>query len=193
MSIDLDYLRRNGAIIKLQGREYTTHAGLLMVAHEQGLKSVDSNLLSYDKETKTAIISATADGERGRFTDVGDASPANVSRNIAEATIRMASTRAISRALRLYLGVGMTCLEELPAQEGRGVTRQPTEKEAHQELKEMNEVLEDIGTNMGQVERLCVALHRPIPANMTSTQRTKLVSFLMTEKGQEQLSNYKEA
>ncbi len=33
---------------------------------------------------------------------------------IANATIRMASTRAQARALRSYLGVGFTSLEELP-------------------------------------------------------------------------------
>ena len=107
-------LRRAGGIIKLQGREYVTFRGLLFVAHEAGLESVDVKLLEWDAESKMAIVTATVKGERGSFSDIGDASPSNVNRMIANATIRMASTRAQARALRSYLGVGFTSLEELP-------------------------------------------------------------------------------
>jgi len=107
-------LRRAGGIIKLQGREYVTYRGLLFVAHEAGLESVDVKLLEWDAESKMAIVAATVKGERGSFSDIGDASPSNVNRMIANATIRMASTRAQARALRSYLGVGFTSLEELP-------------------------------------------------------------------------------
>ena len=46
------------------------------------------------------------------FTDEGDASPKNTSKMIQSHVRRMASTRAIVRALRLYTGVGMTSFEE---------------------------------------------------------------------------------
>ena len=107
-------LRRAGGIIKLQGREYVTYRGLLFVAHQSGLESVDVKLLEWDAESKMAIVQATVTGERGSFSDIGDASPSNVNRMIANATIRMASTRAQARALRSYLGVGFTSMEELP-------------------------------------------------------------------------------
>jgi hypothetical protein len=107
-------LRRAGGIIKLQGREYVTYRGLLFVAHQSGLESVDVKLINWDAESKMAIVAATVKGERGSFSDIGDASPQNVNRMIASATIRMASTRAQARALRSYLGVGFTSLEELP-------------------------------------------------------------------------------
>jgi len=107
-------LRDSGGIIRLQGREYVTFRGLLFVAHEAGLESIDVKLVSWDPESRNAILMATVTGQRGTFTDIGDASPTNVNRMIANATIRMASTRAQARALRSYLGVGFTSLEELP-------------------------------------------------------------------------------
>jgi len=107
-------LRNSGGIIRLQGKEYVTYRGLLFVAHEAGLESVDVKLLEWDAESKMAIVQATVTGERGSFSDIGDASPQNVNRMIATATIRMASTRAQARALRSYLGVGFTSMEELP-------------------------------------------------------------------------------
>ena len=111
-------LRDSGGIIRLQGREYVTFRGLLFVAHEAGLESIDVKLVSWDPESRNAILMATVTGQRGTFTDIGDASPTNVNRMIANATIRMASTRAQARALRSYLGVGFTSLEELPGDRG---------------------------------------------------------------------------
>ena len=107
-------LRSSGGIIKLQGREYVTFRGLLFVAHEAGLESIDVKMASWDPQSKTCIMMATVKGKRGTYTDIGDASPNNVNRMVANATIRMASTRAQARALRSFLGVGFTSLEELP-------------------------------------------------------------------------------
>lgn len=107
-------LRKSRAIISLQGREYVTFRGLLYVAHESGLESIDVELVSWDAETRSAICRATVKGARGTFSDIGDASPSNVNKMIANACLRMASTRAQGRALRSYLGVGITSLEELP-------------------------------------------------------------------------------
>ena len=115
--IDLQDMRKKGYIIKLQGREYTTHAGLLATAHENGLKEVTIEMVSWDPQARAAVMMATAKGTRGSYTDFGDASPSNVGKMIANACIRMAATRASSRALRLYLGVGMTCFEELPGKD----------------------------------------------------------------------------
>ena len=47
------------------------------------------------------------------FTDIGDANPNNCSSKVAKHLLRMASTRAIARALRSFTNIGMTCLEEL--------------------------------------------------------------------------------
>lgn len=115
--IDLNDMRKKGYIIKLQGREYTTHAGLLATAHENGLEGLWVEMVSWDPDARAAVMKATAKGQRGTYTDYGDASPLNVGKMIANACIRMAATRASSRALRLYLGVGMTCFDELPGKD----------------------------------------------------------------------------
>ena len=101
-----------GSVVELQGKQYPTHSGLLALAHAHGLESIKTDLLNYaDSE---AIVKAIVTGTRGTFEAHGDASPANVSRNIANATLRMGETRAINRALRSYLGIGATTAEELP-------------------------------------------------------------------------------
>jgi hypothetical protein len=47
------------------------------------------------------------------FTDLGDATPQNCSSKVSKHLLRLASTRAIARALRSFTNIGMTCLEEL--------------------------------------------------------------------------------
>ena len=107
-------LRQAKAVISLQGRQYVTYKGLLWVAHRHGLESINVELVSYDADARAAICRATVKGARGIYSDIGDASPANTNKMIANATIRMSSTRAQARALRAYLGVGITSFEELP-------------------------------------------------------------------------------
>lgn len=113
-TIDLKYLRSIKAIVYLQGREYITHPGLLRVAHEHGLKSIHNELVDWNPEGRAAVVKATASGTRGVYSAYGDANPKNVGRMVVESTLRMAETRAVNRALRLYTGLGMTTTEELP-------------------------------------------------------------------------------
>ena len=115
-------------IIKLQGKEFITFKGLLAIAHDQGLQSIVTEMISLDKDTVEeeklnrtvitvatglCIFKATVTGERGTYNAFGDASPRNVGKMIAPHLIRMADTTAIARALRLYTGCGYTALEEL--------------------------------------------------------------------------------
>lgn len=123
MSIDLDNLRRTGGIIKLQGKEFITFSGLLVTAHSNGLQSITPTLINYDAQTRSAVFSATAIGERGSYTAHGDADEGNVKRGMQGAILRMAETRAVCRALRMYLGIGMTAREELP-----GDAKPPSQK-----------------------------------------------------------------
>lgn len=110
----IDTLRGKGYLVNLHGKEYITHAGLLELAHSQGIESITSVIVSFDPDSREAVVLSTAVGERGTFTGIGDASPQNVSRNIASATLRMAETRSMNRAMRSYLGIGMTTAEEMP-------------------------------------------------------------------------------
>ncbi len=117
--IDVEMMRRTGGIINLKGKSFVTYKGLLWVAHQHGLQSIQVNLVQYDQESNAAIVMATCTGSRGTFTDYGDASPQNVGRNMVTCIIRMASTRAKARVLRDYLGIGICSLEELPGNDDR--------------------------------------------------------------------------
>lgn len=112
-------------VIERQGKSFVLYAGLLDCAFGKGLHSIDTELLQVpsDANGQTAIVKAVArfypmieeqNGPEGyKFSGIGDASPQNVSRNIAPHLIRMAETRAKARALRDAINVGMTSLEEL--------------------------------------------------------------------------------
>ena len=111
-------LKQEGHIISLQGKPFVTFKGLLWLAHKEGIEEVATEALvdlNRVQETGLAIFKATVKGKHGTYTATGDASPKNVSKNIARHCIRMAETRAICRALRLYLGafIQMTALEEM--------------------------------------------------------------------------------
>lgn len=103
-------------VVNLKGKSFVLYAGLVDAAHQQGLKSIDTELLQIptDENGKVAITKAGVEMEDGRtFAGIGDASPENVSRNIAPHIIRQSETRAKARALRDALNVGMAALEEL--------------------------------------------------------------------------------
>jgi hypothetical protein len=102
-------------IIERQGRSFVLYAGLLDLAHAQGLKSIRTQLIQVPNESnnQTAIVSAEVTTDRGTFAGLADASPANVSRAMLTATIRLAETRAKARALRDAVNVGVAAFEEL--------------------------------------------------------------------------------
>ena len=102
-------------IINLQGKSFVTYEGLLDLAHQMGIVSLDVELLQFPNEENnmTAIARAVATTEKNRFSDIGDASPRSVNNMLAPHIIRMASTRAKARALRDLTNVGVTAIEEL--------------------------------------------------------------------------------
>lgn len=102
-------------IIKLQGKDYVLFEGLLDLAHREGLKKVETTLLQLPVPDNgmTAIVRANVETTKGTFTGIGDASPESVNRNMQPHIIRLAETRALARALRFAVNIGMTTLEEL--------------------------------------------------------------------------------
>ena len=99
----------------LHGKSYITHPGLLDAVHQLGIKSVATEIVSYGGVGSEAVVKATVELESGAtFTGLGDASPENVSRNIATATLRMAETRALNRCYREAANLGHTSAEEMP-------------------------------------------------------------------------------
>lgn len=112
----VDILKANGYIANLKGKEYVLYAGLLDLAHRNGLKEMNCEIIHLDRKEKFCMVKATVTGDRGTFVAHGDADPSNTGKMVLSAFIRMAETRAYARCLRIFLGCGMTAKEELPSQ-----------------------------------------------------------------------------
>jgi hypothetical protein len=103
-------------IIEIEGNQFVKYAGLLDYAHQIGISSVDVEPLQLPTKDNGnfAIVKATVVSKIGEsFTDIGDANPANCNAKVGKHLLRLASTRAIARALRSFTNVGLTALEEL--------------------------------------------------------------------------------
>ena len=111
---DMNWLRKEKLIVRLQGKEFILYAGLLALAHKHGLQSIDTEMVQPAlNDVGMYIFRAKVSGERGTYTAYGDASTGNVGKMIVPHILRMAETRAVARALRSYTAVGMCSLEEL--------------------------------------------------------------------------------
>ena len=103
-------------ITKIEGKEFVKYPGLLDLAHQHGLSSIEVDIVQMPTKDNGnfAVCRATVMSKIGEtYTDIGDANPGNCSSKVAKHLLRMASTRSIARALRSYTNVGMTALEEL--------------------------------------------------------------------------------
>ena len=96
-------------------REAVVYAELLSKAHEEGLKSIQTQLLltPSDENGRLAIVKATVETERGHYEGLGDADPGSVEDFLAPHLIRVAETRAKARALRDAVNCGVVSSEEL--------------------------------------------------------------------------------
>lgn len=106
-------------IINLQGKDFVTYDGLLDLAHKQGLKSIETELIQIPnrENNMVAVCKAVAKTKEKEFTDIGDASPRSVNNMLTPHIIRMAATRAKARALRDLTNIGMTAYEEIIAED----------------------------------------------------------------------------
>jgi hypothetical protein len=103
-------------IISIDGHDFVKYQGLLDMAHQKGIAQIEVEPIQLPNQDNGnfAICKATVVSDTGKsFTDIGDANPKNVSSRVSVHALRMASTRAIARALRSFTNIGMTCLEEL--------------------------------------------------------------------------------
>ena len=101
--------------VNIKGKQHPTYAGVLKLAHEEGLKGIRTELLQAPLESNNymAIIHARVTTEKGVFDGIGDATPKNVNSMIAPHIVRMAETRAKGRALRDALNIAEALAEEL--------------------------------------------------------------------------------
>jgi hypothetical protein len=103
-------------IITLEGKDFVTYPGLLDLGHQKGILKIEVEpvQLPTKENEHFAVCKAIVISKGGEsFVDVGDANPSNCNSRVAKHLLRMASTRAIARALRSMTNIGMTCLEEL--------------------------------------------------------------------------------
>ena len=103
-------------ITTIEGKDFVMYPGLLDLGHQKGILKieVDPMQLPTKDNGQFAVCKALVVSSNGEiFTDVGDANPENCSSKVRKHLLRMASTRAIARALRSFTNIGMTCLEEL--------------------------------------------------------------------------------
>jgi len=130
-------------ITTIEGKDFVMYPGLLDLGHQKGILKIEVEPMQLPtKENghfavcKALVVSTTGE----TFTDIGDASPENVNSRIAKHLLRMASTRAIARALRSFTNIGMTCLEELGDLNDviGSESRQPARREVKQFRKKGN-------------------------------------------------------
>ena len=103
-------------ITTIENKDFVLYAGLLDLAHQRGILKIDVDPIQIPTKENDhmAICRATVFSKAGEvFSDVGDATPQNCHPRVAKHLLRMASTRAIARALRSMTNVGMTALEEI--------------------------------------------------------------------------------
>jgi hypothetical protein len=103
-------------IIKIENKDFVQYAGLLDLGHQKGISQIEVEPIQLPNQDNGhfAICKATVVSDTGKtFTDIGDANPQNCNSKVSRHLLRMASTRAIARALRSFTNIGMTCLEEL--------------------------------------------------------------------------------
>jgi hypothetical protein len=96
-------------------KETIAYAEILKMAHDEGLKSIATQLLLQPSEEngRLCIVKATVETERGRYEGLGDADPGNVEDFLVPHLIRVAETRAKARALRDAVNCGVVSYEEL--------------------------------------------------------------------------------
>lgn len=162
------------------GKQMVLYAGLLDAAHEAGLKSITTKLRQVPgpDNGQTAIVTAQVEMADGRlFEGIGDANPGNVTRLVASHTIRMAETRAKSRALRDAINIGALALEgDVDEDEGEGQAPPPTANRQQQPRYQESEPRREQQRPQQESEQpqqgrsvLCPIHQVAIRANMTST------------------------
>jgi hypothetical protein len=117
------------------GKIAFAYAELLGVAHEAGLKGIQTHLIvtPHAENGRLAIVKATIETEIGRFEAIGDADPTSVDSSLTPHLIRVAEDRAKARALRDAANCGVVSLEELdgasstpaPSDPGSGAAYSP--------------------------------------------------------------------
>jgi hypothetical protein len=163
-------------IINLQGKNFITYEGLLDLAHQKNLISIEVELIQIPSKENgmTAICKATATTDKETFSDIGDASPQSVNATIAPHLIRMASTRAKARVLRDLTNMGMTAVEELSFDDNVNETEEPYQ---------INQQEPPTKRQVDTIKKLADDLNYPVNYDaLTKKSAASLISKMLDEK-----------
>jgi hypothetical protein len=111
----------SGLLVDIHGTKAATYKGLLAKAHDMGLLSIHTEMVVCpESDGDLCVFKATVEMIRGdepvrTFVGYGDATPKTVKAMVKPHYIRMAETRAKSRALRDAVNVGVVSEDELLA------------------------------------------------------------------------------
>jgi hypothetical protein len=116
----------SGDLLLIEGKWYVTHSGLLRLARRKKCCGIHVDLASQFCDPRnsrwacraTVYKSSTCKG----FVGYGDADPSNVSPLVHGAEMRVAETRAVTRALKKAYGIGMCSVEEIGSFAGQPAT-----------------------------------------------------------------------
>ena len=167
-------------VVKLQGKEYITHTGLVWLATQRGpwSSSVDHVERVFDDQGLPLYMEVHVTVTSGDIshTAIGDASRANVGKMISTALPRMAHTRALNRALRCLIGEGATTAEEIPdsprtpqdaPRPHQGGSTPPQERNGHTPHPAPAQVAQTI---VDQTERQCPTCNSRVWDNRATAQ-----------------------
>jgi hypothetical protein len=108
----------------IDGKPFVKYAGLLTMAHAQGLQQLEAWFTGVSDTLAVAQATATfRDGRR--FSESGEATPENVGRQVRPHFARLALTRAKARCLRDALNIALCAVEELGGESADGALRRP--------------------------------------------------------------------
>ena len=139
--------------INLRGKTHVLFKELLELAHERDLEYISTRILLYpnDDNNHIAVVKATVKLGDKTFDAHGDASQASVNSMIGPHIIRMAETRAVGRAFRFALNIGLVMKEELGSDNKKTADRQGMVERCHSletELAELGVDMTDIVAKM---------------------------------------------
>ncbi len=193
MKIDYQELEAIGGLDFIQRRRYINHVGLLCLSVRAGLVEMDTELVGSDDEARRYVFKARVAGDRGQYTGHGDADPSNVGPKIANATLRMAETRAQNRAMRSYCGIGASTAEELPECQAEGILDgdPPAEALPRLTVEGWDEAINRIENSPREIDGLFVAYGKGLPSSWTDEERAPRLSWLLSADGRGVLETYR--
>lgn len=173
-------------IIQLQGKNFVTYEGLLDQAHQQGLESIQVEVVQLPNQENnlTAVCRATAKAGDKTFSDFGDASPTSVGQNLVPHILRMASTRAKARTLRDLTNIGITAVEELDLSEREDIFPETNQKKAEGRRQVVSpENAPPTKKQMETIKDLSQSLNMPVNMeNLSKKTAGNLIAHLLDEK-----------